>query len=103
MCGGCIGFAAPEAQLANPTGAVMDDSKKEPQDKPKVVATIDINIDWKSISPREMFLDDYTFCPLCGDELLYTHVTQFIQHEVNEEAHCHSCKIRVKQNTHGLQ
>jgi Na+-transporting NADH:ubiquinone oxidoreductase subunit NqrF len=79
----------------------MDDNKK--QTTPKTVATIDIKIDWNSVSPREMFLDDYTFCPLCGDELLYTHVTQFVECAVAEEAHCEKCKIRVKQNGHTLQ
>jgi DNA-directed RNA polymerase subunit RPC12/RpoP len=52
---------------------------------------------------RELFLDDHNNCPLCGSELLYTHVTQFTDLNVAEEAHCEPCNVRVKQNNHTLQ
>lgn len=79
----------------------MDDNKKN-LDSP-TVAQIDVRIHWDEITPRDMFLNDYTYCPLCGDELLYTHVTHFGHQQVAEEAHCDACKIRVKQNSHSLQ
>ena len=53
--------------------------------------------------PRDQFIEDYTYCCLCGSELIFTHVTNFIQGEVKEEAHCSSCNIRAKQNIHRLQ
>ncbi len=79
-------------------------------DEPKnanseAVAQIDINVEDKLLpmNHTERFLDDQQNCPLCGDEMLFTHVTEFIKQVVNEEAHCEGCKIRVKQNSHLLQ
>lgn len=54
-------------------------------------------------TPQEAFLEDYNSCPLCGSELMFTHVTHFIEQTVNEEAHCDGCNIKVKSNQHGLQ
>ncbi len=68
----------------------------------KTIATLDINI-LTSPTYKELFLDDQNHCPLCGDELIFTHVTQFLENTVSEEAHCESCKIRVKNNSHSLQ
>ena len=70
--------------------------------KDSTIATIEIN--WAhATNPREEFLEDYLHCPLCGDELLYTHVTHFVHGNVSEEAHCNSCKIKTKSNHHPLQ
>lgn len=52
---------------------------------------------------KEQFLDDYHHCPLCGTELIYTHVTDFAYLKVNEEAHCEACNIRTKKDEHILQ
>ena len=52
---------------------------------------------------QEQFLMDYNNCCLCGDELIFSHVTNFIRQEVKEEAHCPSCKIRTKEHNHSLQ
>jgi transcription elongation factor Elf1 len=56
-----------------------------------------------TISPVEQFLEDYHQCPLCGTEMVFTHVTNFVNEEVKEEAHCSPCQIRVKSNQHQLQ
>ncbi len=56
-----------------------------------------------TLSPLEMFLDDQNNCPLCGDEMLITHVAHFLNQTVKEEAHCDACKIRVRENQHLLQ
>jgi len=79
----------------------MDDNKKNPDSQ--IVSQIDINIEWEAISPREMFLDEYSFCPLCGDELMYVHVTEFVSQSVCEQAFCNSCHVQVKKNSHALQ
>lgn len=71
--------------------------------QPEVITQIDINIVPPQIDYRELFLEDYHFCPLCGDELLYTHVTHFANKLVSEEGHCESCSVRVKNNNHTLQ
>lgn len=52
---------------------------------------------------QEAFLDDYNSCPLCGSELVFTHVTQFVEQFVKEEACCTGCNILVKDNSHSLQ
>jgi formate dehydrogenase maturation protein FdhE len=95
--------------LKIPTEIVMGNKKKmlTLSNEPKTIATIDVNITPKlkliPYSFREQYLEEYTYCPLCGDELLYSHVTEFVQLSVNEEAHCESCKIRIKKNQHDLQ
>lgn len=75
-------------------------STKDSNKTKETIATIDVNISWNA---KEQFLDDYLNCPLCGSELLYTHVTHFVNQNVAEEAHCEECKIRTKANTHTLQ
>ncbi|OFZ12055.1 MAG: hypothetical protein A2Z20_07440 [Bdellovibrionales bacterium RBG_16_40_8] len=69
----------------------------------KEVSSAELQICEPLPSHRELFLDDYTYCPLCGDELLYTHNTHFSHLEVAEEAHCQCCKIRIKNNNYRLQ
>ncbi|MEQ1664683.1 MAG: hypothetical protein ABL927_04835 [Bdellovibrionales bacterium] len=81
-----------------------DKSGKNPdtKDEPKIISEIHVN--WlASVDPREEFLDDYHHCPLCGNELIYTHNTQFIHNFVTEEAQCPSCNVKVKNNQHSLQ
>jgi hypothetical protein len=70
---------------------------------PKKIAEITFNIVDHIPSAREKFIEDYHFCPLCGDELLYTHNTHFADSVVKEEAQCQACNIRVKNNDHKLQ
>ena len=81
------------------------EKQKSPAALDNVIATIDINLSthFRDATPVEKFLQDYNECPLCGTELLYTHVTNFVNGLVKEEAHCESCKIRTKANEHGLQ
>lgn len=55
------------------------------------------------LTHREQFLDAHLNCPLCGDELMLTHVTHFVNHQTNEEAHCDSCKVRIRKEEHALQ
>ena len=52
---------------------------------------------------KELFIDDQNNCPLCGSELTQTHVTHFIELKVQAEAHCESCKVQVRKETHTLQ
>ena len=69
----------------------------------KVISEIKVNLEYQWPTPRERFVEDYTYCALCGDELIYTHNTHFANHVVSEEAHCPSCNIRTKSAEHGLQ
>ena len=55
------------------------------------------------LTHREQFLDAHLNCPLCGSELLLTHVTHFANHKTNEEAHCDACQVRIRAEEHILQ
>lgn len=56
------------------------------------------NTNWK-----DQFVEDYNTCVLCGTELYFTHVTNFVEHEATEEAFCECCRIRVRKTSHVLQ
>jgi len=74
--------------------------------KPKTIQTIDINIQWPSIDKKtwlEETLSDHLQCVLCGSDLAFKHVTDFVTRTVCEDARCPSCNIRNRQTQHGLQ
>lgn len=52
---------------------------------------------------REQFLMEYTTCCLCGSELLFTHVTHFVNNEVEEQTACESCGVKHVSKHYGLQ
>ena len=79
---------------------IMEDLTSGAQDEPQVIADIKINVE---VDAKTQFLLDYTTCCLCGTDLEFTHVTNFVHHEVVEEAYCPSCSIRTKQESHRLQ
>ena len=70
-------------------------------DEPKVIA--EIRIQNAAFSRVEQFLYEYNSCCLCGTELTHHHVTHFADQRVEQESYCHSCNIRTKKETHGLQ
>ena len=70
------------------------------RNKSQTVATIDVHLHWNQ---REKFLEEHAHCPLCGLEMLITHVTQFVGQTVKEEAFCEKCNVRVRDNQHTLQ
>jgi hypothetical protein len=55
------------------------------------------------ISQQEQFLMDYLTCCLCGGDLMFTHVTNFINSEVVEQSSCECCHIRQVTKSHRLQ
>lgn len=60
-------------------------------------------VDTDKPTAQEIFLEDYHNCPLCGSELLFTHVTHFLDQQVKEEAACCGCNIKIRSEQHGLQ
>ena len=70
--------------------------------KTKIIEEL-INEAAESISYRDLFLDDQHNCPLCGSEMLLTHVTRFVDHVTKEQAHCEACQIQVRSTDHALQ
>jgi hypothetical protein len=80
------------------------DNKNE---KPKVVATIDVNVQWPPKVSKKAWLeesvDDHLQCVLCGTQLTFKHKTDFLANTVHEEAHCASCGVRNRQSTYSLQ
>ena len=50
-----------------------------------------------------LIITEYNSCILCGNQLEFTHNTNFIKNEVCEVAHCETCDIQNKNETHCLQ
>ena len=69
------------------------------KDKAKIVHQWNI----QPLSKSESYKEDYNHCSLCGTELSFTHVTNFLIGQVEEEAECPSCQVRMKKKSHGLQ
>ena len=67
----------------------------------KIIAEFNIISD--EITPKDEFLDDQKHCKLCGGDLLYTHVTNFIGGFVDEKSHCTLCNIKNSDTTYSLQ
>jgi len=78
------------------------DVKNKKQDAETTIQS-ELKFMLKNMDHREAWLDGYNNCDLCGSDLIYTHVTKFIEETVTEEAHCPSCNIKNKQNFHRLQ
>lgn len=80
----------------------MDTSDKSA--KPKIVSSIDINIQWPDRKAwLDESIDDHLNCVLCGGALKFVHKTDFVTQIVNEDAHCPSCHVRNRQSSHTLQ
>jgi hypothetical protein len=82
----------------------MDTSNKN--EKPKTIATIDVNIQWPKIESRDWIeesVNDHNNCVLCGTPLTFKHHTNFADHTVAEDANCQGCRIRSRQTVHTLQ
>tara|TARA_B100000749_G_scaffold280895_2_gene280613 strand:- start:10443 stop:10664 length:222 start_codon:yes stop_codon:yes gene_type:complete len=54
-------------------------------------------------SREEIIKEEYNHCSLCGEELMFTHNTDFRFLKVEEEAECMSCGVRHKKDHHILQ
>ncbi len=48
------------------------------------------------ISDRDAFLQEQNLCCLCGHELNFDHVVDFMQLTVIESASCDPCKIQLR-------
>jgi hypothetical protein len=82
----------------------MDTDNKDT--KPKVVATIDVNVHWPKIEKRAWLdeeLQDHFQCILCGTDLEFKHKADFVTGIVVEDASCPHCKVRNRQSKHSLQ
>jgi hypothetical protein len=75
-------------------------------EKPKTVATIDVNLVIPKIPAREWLqecIEEHLNCVLCGTGMVFEHKTDFIAQTVVENAHCPACRIRNRQSAHRLQ
>lgn len=52
---------------------------------------------------REQEIESHNNCYLCGQKLHFTHHTDFITQDVDEEANCLHCQIRTIKQSHRLQ
>ena len=48
-------------------------------------------------------VDKYMHCAICGSNLHFTHVTDFVKDLTYETARCPECGIRVRKVMHRLQ
>jgi transcription initiation factor IIE alpha subunit len=69
------------------------------ENKEKIIAEFKI----QGISYKDQYIEEYFQCLLCGNDLVYTHKTDFIYQIVEEKAQCPHCKIESKQHCHKLQ
>lgn len=93
----------------DPLKKIMEDLKNVAQEEPtneslEIEATVEAMLhNLSPIDHKQNLIEYYNNCSICGTELEFTHVTHFTHFEVEEEAHCPSCKIRMKKESHGLQ
>ncbi|MDC0980193.1 hypothetical protein OAQ84_00510 [Bdellovibrionales bacterium] len=68
-------------------------------EKSNLIASIDINI----IDFREMLLEAYKNCDLCGCAKEFYHVANFVELNMEEESYCPTCNIHSEKQTHKIQ
>lgn len=83
----------------------METRKKNPDTE---LATQEITLPEYPPTPqasdwREQFVEDYNTCCMCGTDLVFTHVTNFVEQTTVEEAFCECCKVRTRKADHSLQ
>lgn len=61
------------------------------------------NIEVKMPSAAEQYIENYNHCCMCGTELSFAHVTDFMYNYVTEEAECPTCSVKLKSKHHVLQ
>ena len=49
------------------------------------------------------YLERYSHCPLCGSNLHFTHVTDFVRNLTLETARCPECGVRARKAMYSLQ
>lgn len=49
-----------------------------------------------AMNAREIFIQDQNCCCLCGEQLSFDHVIDFMQLTVIESAECDACKIKLR-------
>lgn len=49
------------------------------------------------------FLKKYSHCAICGSNLHFTHMTDFLKNLTQETARCPECGLQARRATHRLQ
>ena len=84
----------------------MNSNKKAMDGTEKQLDERNIITEFRILSKEDLRMqkvESYNNCDLCGSELDFTHVTNFISQDVLEEASCPHCKIQTKKVAHPLQ
>lgn len=55
------------------------------------------------VGNSEEIIEKYTHCVVCGANLHFTHLTDFVLNLTQEVAQCPECGIQVRHRTHKLQ
>ncbi len=85
---------------------VIDIREEFPQDQGPLDLSTTVKAALKTVTRdewREQEIESHTICYLCGQKLHFIHQTDFITHEVDEEANCLHCQIRTIKQSHRLQ
>lgn len=56
-----------------------------------------------TIGSKEVILTRYKSCPLCGSNLHFSHITDFVLNTTHEIAKCPECRIKIRELMHKLQ
>ncbi len=54
-------------------------------------------------SSSEICSEDYLKCALCGQDLQFTHQTDYLSLSVKEDARCACCNVKLKSRSYILQ
>ena len=84
----------------------MEIKKESPNTNENYITNETLDVQIKSLKAtdwKEAYLEDHNTCCLCGTELYLTHVTNFVENQVTEEAFCEHCRIRTRKSDYNLQ
>jgi len=56
-----------------------------------------------TVGSKDTLVARYKSCPLCGSNLHFNHITDFILNTTHEIAKCPECRIKVRELMHKLQ
>lgn len=74
--------------------------QKKQNEQAKIVCEFEFDIE--SVAEMEQMIHEYYQCTLCGGELMYTHVSNFLLRRVEEQSECSSCGVKHAKKQHTL-
>ena len=56
----------------------------------------------EALTPLDEFIQQEFHCCLCGGDLEFNHVYDFLNQKVSEQSSCSKCKIEISNKEHSL-